>query len=59
MCREVALTVETVGTGGMLCWFVTLRGGISVRCGGASTFGLGAGRVGKGPTGMGVGGRSF
>jgi hypothetical protein len=50
------------GTGGMgetSFWFVTLRGGISVLFGVASTFGLGGAKVAKGRTGMELGGRSF
>ena len=59
MCRVAVRMVEMVGMGVTLCWFATLRGAIWVLCGGASTFGLGVERVAKGPTGMGLGERSF
>lgn len=59
MFRAVALMVEMVGMGGMWCLSAIRRGGIWGRCAGASTFGLGVGRVAKGPIGMGLGGRSF
>jgi hypothetical protein len=51
--------VEMAGMGGMSCWFATRRAEIWVRCGVASTFGLAEGGMGKGRTGMGLGGRSF
>lgn len=59
MCHVVGLMVEMVGMGGMWCLFAIPVVVTLVRCGVASTFGLGAGRVAKDPTGMGLGGRSF
>jgi hypothetical protein len=50
---------EMVGMGGMWCLSAIRRVGIWVRCGGASIFGLGGGRVAKGRIGMARGGRSF
>ncbi len=51
--------VEMAGMEGMWCLSATPVVATLVRCGAASTFGLGVGRVAKGPTGMGLGGRSF
>ncbi len=58
MSPEVDPMEGTGGMGATLCWFVTPRGVISALFVVASTFGLGVGRVAKGPTGMGLGGRS-
>jgi hypothetical protein len=58
MFRAAGLTVGMAGMGGMWCLSAIRRGGTWVRCGGASTFGPAVGRVGKGLTGMGLGGRS-
>jgi len=51
--------VGMAGMGGMLCWFATRRVGIWGRCVVASTSGPAGDGVAKGPTGMGLGGRSF
>ncbi len=59
MCRAVALMAGMVGMGEMWCLFAIPVVATSVRCAVASTFGLGVGRAGKGPIGMGPGGRSF
>jgi len=58
MFRAVALTAEMVGTGGMWCLSATRVVATLVRCAVVSTFGPGVGRVGKGPIGMALGGRS-
>lgn len=58
MFRVVVRMVEMVGMGGMWCSSAIPVVATLVRCAVASTFGLGVGRVAKGPIGMGLGGRS-
>ena len=59
MCRVAGLMAAMGGTAAMWCSFATQADAIWGRCGGASTFELGVGKVAKGPTGMGLGARSF
>jgi len=58
MCLVAGPMVETVGMGGTWCLSAIPVVVTSVPCAVASTFGLGVGRVAKGRTGMGLGGRS-
>lgn len=57
MCRVVGPMAAMGGMGVMWCSFAMRLSGISLPLGGASTFGLGVGSMGKGRTGMGHGGR--
>jgi hypothetical protein len=59
MFRAVALTVGMVGMVATWCSSAMPAVAILGGCGVASTFGLGVGRVAKGRTGMGLGGKSF